>query len=277
MKKIFVFALVTGSALTGFSQARVVDKAIVKAQTEITFPENMGGGPPGGGDGNVMMARPGSMEAGITIYLKGDMTKVESTTDFGNNIVISDRKNKKTTTLIEAMGRKTGFYSTDEDDAAMRSRMDSVRNARRDSLAALGIPIGQPAKPEIEYVNESKKIAGINCKKAIVRSKDQRGQVNETVVWYAPDFKMATGTTMGGGRGMMAMAGVNGLDQLEGFPMEYEIIRNNGMRIHMQVTKVQLDANVDDKVFEIPKGYDIKPMSEMQGPGGRGMFRMGGN
>jgi outer membrane lipoprotein-sorting protein len=57
--------------------------------------------------------------------------------------------------------------------------------------------------------------------------------------------------------------------------MEYEIVRQNGMRIHMTVTKVQLDPNIDDKTFEIPKGYDIKPMSEMQGQGGGMRFRMG--
>ncbi len=51
------------------------------------------------------------------------------------------------------------------------------------------------------------------------------------------------------------------------------------MKVHMVVTKVQLDASIDDKTFEIPKGYDIKPMSEMTGPGGGGrmMFRMGDN
>jgi hypothetical protein len=58
--------------------------------------------------------------------------------------------------------------------------------------------------------------------------------------------------------------------------MEYEIVRQNGMRVHMVVTKVQLDAEIADKTFEIPKGYDIKPISEMGGPGGGGRFRMGG-
>ena len=71
------------------------------------------------------------------------------------------------------------------------------------------------------------------------------------------------------------MAGVNGLDQIEGFPMEYQMERTNGMKMHMTVTKVQLDAVIEDKVFEIPKGYDIKPMSEMQGGDGRMIMRMG--
>jgi GLPGLI family protein len=260
------------------AQVKIVDKAIIKMKTEITFPENMGGNSPGEGDRVMMMGGAGGMEANTTMYYRGDFSKVESTSDFGNNIVITDRKNKKTTTLTEAMGRKVGFYSTEEDELAMRSRMDSARNARRDSLEKAGIPITRPAKPEIEYTNETKKIAGYTCKKAIIKSKNQRGEVNSTIVWYSPDFKMAEGFSFGGGsggRGMMSMAGVNGLDQIEGFPMEYQIERTNGMKMHMTVTKVQLDAAIEDKVFEIPKGYDIKPMKDMQGGDGRMIMRMG--
>jgi Domain of unknown function (DUF4412) len=224
-----------------------------------------------------MMGGAGGMEANTTVYYREDMTKVESTSDFGNNIIITDKKNKKTTTLTEAMGRKFGFYSTEEDDKAMRSRMDSARNARRDSLEKAGIPISKPAKPEVEYTNETKKIAGYTCKKAILKSKNQRGEVNSTIVWYCPEFKMADGFSFGGGtgRGMMSMAGVNGLDQIEGFPMEYQMERNNGMKMHMTVTKVQLDPVIEDKTFEIPKGYDIKPMKDMQGGDGRMMMRIG--
>jgi len=74
---------------------------------------------------------------------------------------------------------------------------------------------------------------------------------------------------------MIAMPCVNGQDHIEVFPKEYQIERNNGMKMHMTVTKVQLDAVIEDKVFEIPKGYDIKPMSEMQGGDGRMIMRMG--
>ena len=266
-------------AISVSAQVKIVDKAIIKMKTEITFPENMGGNTPGEGDRVMMMGGAGGMEANSTLYYRGDFSKVESTTDFGNNIIITDRKNKKTTTLTEAMGRKVGFYSTEEDEQAMRSRMDSARNARRDSLEKAGIPIARPAKPEIEYTNETKKIAGYTCKKAIIKSKNQRGEVNSTIVWYCPDFKMAEGFSFGGGggggRGMMSMAGVNGLDQIEGFPMEYQIERTNGMKMHMMVTKVQLDPVIEDKIFEIPKGYDIKPMKDMQGGDGRMIMRMG--
>ena len=290
--KVFLSISLALCSVLAQAQPRVVEKAIIKMQTEVTFPENFGGGGPGGGDeGGGMRFGSGGMDASSTIYFRGDMSKVESVSDFGNNVVITDIKNKRTTTLIEAMGRKTGYYSTPVEEQQMRARMDSMRDARRDSmqqarrdtLQRMGFSFGAPAKPEIVYTEQSKKIAGMNCKKAIIKN-TQRGQTTETEVWYSPDFKLAPGFSLGGGNqgagggrgGMMSMAGVNGLDQLEGFPMEYSITRGNGFKIQMNVTKVQLDANIDDKVFEIPKGYELKPVTEMQQMmgGSRGGFRI---
>jgi hypothetical protein len=284
MKKIFLTLGVF--AISAASAQRIVDKAIVKMQTEIVFPENPGGpGGPGGpgappdGERMIMIGGgPGGMELSSTIYYKGDMTKIESTSDFGNNIMIMDQKNKKTTTLMEIMGKKMGFYSTEEDDKAMKARMDSVRGQRMDSLQKLGINIAAPPQPEIVYTEETKKIAGLTCKKAIIKTRGRQGEMSESTVWYCPDFKMGDGFTMsGGGMGRAMMGGLNGLKNINGFPMEYDMQRSNGMKVHMLVSKVELDASIDDKTFDIPKGYDIKPMSETQGPGGRMIFRMGDN
>lgn len=295
MRHPFTAALIL-LTLGAASQPRVVSKAVIRFKTEVTFPENFGnnfGGGEGGGGGQMMMMS-GGMEASSTLTVSGDMSKVESVSDFGNNTVITDHKARRTTTLTEAMGRKIGFYSTPEDEKIMRARMDSMRNARRDdpardarrdSLQRAGFTFGQPSKPEIEYTTETRKIAGLECRKAVIRTKNQRGEVTENIVWYAPDFRMPEGVGFsagqggsgGRGGGMSAMLGMPGLDQLQGFPMEFQTERGNGFKSHMVVTKVQLDANVDDKAFEIPKGFDLKPMSEMQGGrGGMMMMRMGG-
>lgn len=275
--------------LAAHAQPRTVEKAVIRFKTEVTFPENFVGNAGGeGGGGQMMMMAGGGMEASSTLYLSGDRSKVETVSDFGNNIVITDRGAKRTTTLVEAMGRKTGYYSTPEDEQAMRARMDSMRNARgeaernarRDSLQRAGFTFGPPAKPEIEYLDEKKRIAGMDCRKAVIRTR-QRGQVVENVVWYSPDFRLPDGIGLGGGGGgrgmsMTSMVGIPGLDQLQGFPMEFETERGNGFKTHLTVTKVQLDHAVDDKIFEIPKGFDIKPMSEMQNGRGGFMMRMGG-
>jgi hypothetical protein len=285
MKKL-PFFLLLGLTLQVTAQ-RVVDKAVIKMTSLITFPENWGGGGPGGGGDDNGPRMPRDIETALTVFFKGDQTKIESVTDFGKNLTFIDRKEKKTTTLMEMMGRKMGFYSTDAEAENMQRRMDSSRNARRDSLEKMGLRFADGG-PEIVYTDEKKKIAGMECKKAIIKTKGRQGEVSETAVWYSPDFKMGNGFAtsgnsggQGGGmmRGGMSMMSLPGIDKLNGFPMEYEMTRQNGMKVSMAVTKVQLDADIDDKTFEIPKGYDIKPMSEMGGQreGMRMIFRSGGN
>ena len=293
MKQILSLSACLLLATAALAQPKVVEKAIVKVKTEIIFPENFSGGGPGGGGGDRVGAgggdmggftMPREMETNTTMYYTPNFMRVESLTDFGNNIVITDRVSKKTTTLIEAMGRKTGFVSTDAEAEAQRARMDSMRNLRRDSLSALGISF-KDNKPELIYSEETKKVSGFTCKKVTIKSIGQNGQVSENVIWYNPDFKIAPTSTaasanpggFGGGRGggMSMMGGsIAGLDLINGFPMEYEMVRGNGFKMHMTVLKVQPDAQIDDKTFEVPKGFDIKPM----GQGGdmmRTIFRNG--
>ncbi len=175
MKNILVFLGIFLSISA--SAQKVVDKAMVKTQTEIVFPENPGGQGVGqDGDRVMIMGGMGGLDLTSTIYFKGDMTRIESTSDFGNNITITDRKNKKTTTLMEMMGKKMGFYSTEEDDKAMRARQDSIRARRTDSLKELGINITPPPAPEIVYTEESKKIAGIIVKKPLLKQRAGRAK-----------------------------------------------------------------------------------------------------
>ncbi|NCU06072.1 MAG: DUF4412 domain-containing protein, partial [Chitinophagaceae bacterium] len=182
--------------------------------------------------------------------------------------VIIDSKEKKTTTLFEAMGRKMGFYTTEADMQRMMSGADSNNRQRFQQM--------QQFTPEvfIEYLGDTKKIAGMECKKALLRYKDRRGEEVQQEVWYSPDFMLGEGFRI---RDVMRMANIPGLEKLKGYPMEFVITRQNGMKVNYQVTKVDLKAKVDDKTFVIPKDYDIKPMSEMgRNGGGNFQFRMGG-
>jgi GLPGLI family protein len=309
MKQIMLilFAVVISTPI--FSQ-QTPERLIVKSKTEITFPDNPNRG--AGGDGDGFGSGPSGMETKSTVYFKTDFIKTQTQTDFGNNTVIIDKKNKKTTTLTEAMGRKTGFYTTEADQEKMREnaqkRMDSMRaaggeNAERQRNF-------QQSPPEIEYPNETKKIAGYTCKKAIIKTKNRQGEISEVSVWFAPDIKKPEGYPLAGnnagagGRGGFAMAfrgpggggpgggnggggrntgfggggfgGVAGLDKIDGFIMGYSMSRPNGFKMEMQVTAIEVNPNIDDKVFDIPKGYDIKPASEMQQSLNRVQVQIGG-
>ena len=65
------------------AQPKVVEKAIIKAKTEITFPENFTPGGPGGGGGGEGMnfTMPRDMETTTTMYYTLDFMKVESMSD----------------------------------------------------------------------------------------------------------------------------------------------------------------------------------------------------
>ncbi len=234
---------------------QTVNEAVIQMKTDISNPEGAGA-PPVTGDGERVMIRIGEGETKSKIYFKNGMTKIESDMGMGTNQVIVDSKTKTTTTLFETMGRKMGFYSTDDEMQQMMNGRDSGRQRTQQFI------------PEtfIEYLSETKKIAGMVCNKAIIRYKNRKEEEVQQIVWYSPEFVLGEGFRM---RDMMRLASVPGLNKLKGFPMEFETTRPNGAKVFFQVTKVDLKAQIDDKTFLIPKDYDVKPMSEMRQPGGR--------
>jgi len=279
MKHFSILTLLLLS-ISVWAQPKILTQAIIRAKSEITFPENRGGAG-GAGDGERGFNFPSSAEGKVTAYIKDSMSKVAMQSDFANTITIIDGKARKTTTLTESMGRKFGFYTTEEDRKEMRDRMDSLRKVRQDSLKKAGVEetqanpfAGGGNREEIIYKDETKKIAGLNCKKAIIRSTNRQGVITETPVWYCPDFKLAQQISLNGG-GMFNAGGLRSLDKLNGFPMAYEISRPNGFHMAVEVTKVEMDPKIDDKEFEVPAGYDIKPMKDMRG--GQGFGRNPGN
>lgn len=265
--KIF-FSFFTGLFLfTGSLCAQqVANEVIIQAKTETTNPNGDGNDVQisnEGGEQRVMM-RMGEGEVKSKIFFKNGQTKIESDMGMGTNQVFIDSKTKTTTTLFEAMGRKMGFSSTEQD---MQQMMNNGRDSGRQQRV-------QQYNPEIfvEYLDESKQIAGMTCKKALIRYMNRQNQEVQQMVWYSPDFKMGDGFRM---RDMMRMVNIPGLDKLKGFPMEFETTRQNGIKVHFTVTKVDLTAKIDDKTFVIPKDYEIRTMSEMrQQGGGRNGFQM---
>lgn len=250
--------------LIGVSNAQqVVNEAIIQMNIETTNPNDAGAGPSVNAEGEGrMMIRMGDGEIKSKLFFKNGMTKLESDMGMGTNQVIVDSKTKTTTTLFEAMGRKMGFYTTEDDMKRMMSGPDSGRQQRTQQFTQ---------EVFIEYLNETKKIAGMVCNKAIIRYKDRKNEEVQQIVWYSPEFILGEGFKI---RDIMRMANVPGLNKLKGFPMEFELVRQNGSKVNYQVTKVDLNAKVDDKTFLIPKDYDIKPMSEMNRGGRNGEMQI---
>lgn len=279
MKKIITLFFLSGSVAV-YAQPKLLTQATISTKTTIVAPDgdepaSQSSTGPNGEEIRVMRFG-GEGETKTTTWLKNDLTKTFSESEMGRTTLIRDNSKKITTTIMEMMGRKSGFYATDEDQAQMRKRMDSMMQSRGGQNVSLGGGANTPATYSVVYIDESKKISGYACKKALVIAA-RSNRSDTTTVWYCPDFKLqhlpSTGGAAGGFGGFNATAGPTGMELLNGFPMKYERNMARGRHMTVEVTKLVIDKDVADKEFEIPKDIEIKAMKDMQngGMGGPGM------
>jgi len=286
MKRLFTLLLCTAPALLQ-AQVKTLNQAIINTTTTIVAPEDDESAPlqttttsADGGEVRVMRFG-GDGETKTTTWLKNDLVKTFSDNDMGRSTLIRDNSKKITTTIMEMMGRKSGFYATDEEQEVMRKRMDSMMRANPN--VNMNQPAGNAVKStEMILLDEEKKIAGFNTKKALLVSLRVNGKSDTTTVWYSTDFKLQGLNNTGGAGGGFAGLGQQaaaGMELLPGFPLQYERTMNRGRKMTVKVTKIAIDKDVADKEFELPKDIEIKSMKDMQTgmPGGPQMqFRFGG-
>ena len=266
----FISIIFTGNAM---AQPKIITQVIINTTTNVIAPEEEDVSAiqnQGTGGGAMMFRNFGDGETKSVTYLKNDLVKTVIKTDMGRSTIFRNNDSKLTTTLMEMMGNKTGFYITDDEQAAMRKSMDSMVKARtKDSAAITRRPAETPTA--ISYTEETKKIAGYNCKKAYLIATRLLGLKDTSVVWYSPEFKIKNLPSTGGGLAMGIMGagsgntgGISGLAQIDGFVMRYETKMRRGRIMTVEVTKVDFTKEIADKEFDIPKDFDIKPMKEMQ-------------
>ena len=271
-----------------FAQQKLVTQAIVNATTTIVTPdesEDVANIQQSEGTNRVSFRNFSDGETKSVTYLKNDLIKTVLKSEMGRSTIIRDNAAKKTTTLIELMGNKTGFYTTDEEAANMRKRADSMMQASQkngDSTRRINRNTDVPT--EVVYTEETKKIAGYVCKKAYLVSTRLLGIKDSTLVWYTPELKLNNVSNVGGLSGMTAIMGSGGsmaaLSKIDGFVMSYQSKMPRNRTMTVEVTKIDLNKEITDKEFDIPKDFDVKPMSEMRGmmqggPGsGGGQIRM---
>lgn len=280
MKKIITLLSLTAT-VAAYAQPKVLTQATITTKTTVVAPDNDEAAPGGNftsenGEQVRVMRFGGDGETKTTTWLKNDFVKTYSESEMAVTTIIRDNAKKITTTIMEMMGKKSGFYATDDDQAEMRKRMDSMMQSRGGQNGSFG-GSNTPPVYTISYIDENKKIAGYACKKAFVIGTRSNGKADTTTVWYCPDFKLqglpSTGGSAGGFGGFSPAIGSNGMEDLAGFPMQYERTMNRGRKMTVQVTKLITDKDIADKEFEIPKDVDVKPMKDMQNGGGPG-FQM---
>lgn len=264
------------SVLGNISVSAQTTQAVISTTMNVIAPddEDVSRMPPpgeGGGPGGFSMRNMGDGETKITTYVKDSLVKTIMKNEMGRTTMIRNNNAGTTITLIEMMGNKTGFMLTDADQADMRRKMDSVIMAVRasnDSTVKRTAPTSAEKKPaEIVITEETKKIAGFDCKKALVINTGLLGIKDTVAVWFAPDLKIANaspGPGTGGFRSFGNFVTLNGLDQVPGLAMKYEMKMRRGRIMQMEVTKVDLKKEIGTKDFEVPKDFEVKPYSEFQ-------------
>jgi GLPGLI family protein len=180
----------------------------------------------------------GDMETKITFKDKKVLTEMTSMM-FTNQTAVDEIG---MTMLMEQMGNKIAVKQT---KAEMEKEAAKAKKT---------------ADPKIEYTNETKMIAGYECKKAMVTLtiKDKKEETME--IWYSEKFENPNNEGKGKGQGFMK--------GLKGMPFEYSG-GQGGMKMKMIAKEVSVDPVSDSKFNLSVDGYKLMTMDELKAMGGK--------
>ncbi|MDF2448183.1 MAG: hypothetical protein K0R26_687 [Bacteroidota bacterium] len=220
MKKLFSTLAVV--ALTAFSLNAQIKEG------SITYDMKMEGLPP------EQAAMMGDMELKTTF--KNDKVLSEMSSMMFSSQTCVDEKGM--TMLMEQMGNKIAIKQTKEE-------MEKEAAKSKD----------KPTDPKIEYLNETKTIAGYECKKAVITTVGKDKKEEKMEVWYSDKFENPN--KEGKGRGQGFMKGFKGL------PFEFSNAQG-GMKFTMIAKAVSTDP-IDDSKFNLSTdGYKMMTMDELK-------------
>ena len=164
-----------------------------------------------------------SLATKMIVYIKNNLSRKEEVTRIGSQVLINDIKNRSSYLLMQIADEKLAIHVQDS----------SLNNN---------------LKEKITYLDETKNIAGYDCKKAIINTYDSTIEEANTIELYYTD----------------KIVDVYDLkfQNLKGTPLKYKV-ESNGMSITYTATNVSI-AEQNKYLFEIPKDFTILSMSEFK-------------
>jgi GLPGLI family protein len=213
MKKFIAFTvLIALSIIPAFAQKGFEGTVKYKIEYE-DLPEEMAGF-------EAMLPKEMAMK------IKGNKSRTEQNTGMGTTVSISDGDNGTMVTLMDMMGSKV----------AIKMGEDELKKQKE---------VAKISTPKIDYLDETKDIAGYACKKAEITPD---GSDESVVVYYTNEIQSPkVGEKYEG---------------LKGFPMQYEM-KNQGMTMIMTVTEVNKEK-ISKSEFTVPDEYEEMTMEEFQ-------------
>ena len=165
----------------------------------------------------------------FTVSVKGTKSRTELIMSMGNQIAINDYSDKTVIDLIDVMGQKYATKKTSQD---------------------IEKEIAKEPAAKVEVTNETKVIAGYNCKKAIVTT-EQDGEKTTYEVFY---------TTEIGGKGANFDNPL--YKDIDGVMMEF-IIKTPQVTMKFSASTVE-KKSISSKDFEIPADYKLTTIEELK-------------
>lgn len=183
----------------------------------------------------------GDME--MKIVWKDNKTYSEQNSMMYSMKSVSDEK--ETLMLMEMMGNKT----------YMRINHDDPKYNNKDK---------ELPEYKVEYFNETKKIAGYDCKKALVTMKTKEGKEMTMEVWYTEQVPNVYSQQKYSGKRNQNAAYLKGI---KGMPLEYSIPQGE---MTVKVTAKEINFNpVSDDAFKLStEGYKEMKPEDMKRMGG---------
>jgi hypothetical protein len=174
-----------------------------------------------------MKAAESMLPSATTVEVRDGMAKTTTPSGMGETVVISNISTGEMLTLQNMMGNRIAYKITAEQLQA------------------------ENETPEVEYLDETKEIAGYTCKKAIVTV----GEI-ETEIYYTEELPNISSQTTSG--------------QIDGFPMQTTISIPNMFTQVQTVNKIE-EEKVKKIKMEIPEGYTEMSYEELKKMGAGGM------
>ena len=167
------------------------------------------------------------MPKDMTVYFKEGKSRGEMDMMGGKIISITDSKEGETITLMDLMGKKQAIKTTTADAEKEKAKMGEY---------------------DVKITEETKEIAGYNCKKAIITYKNKTEQSNDVIIWYTNELEASNSEKY-------AWKGI------DGYMMEFSVDQR-GMGMKFTCSEVKKQA-VSDDMFKIPEGYTVLTQDEV--------------
>jgi GLPGLI family protein len=157
-------------------------------------------------------------------YIGDGFTKNVLFTGMGKQTVIYNLETKTKTAMIDMMGQKFAIESAEEE---IEKELKNLPDA------------------DIETSEETKEIAGYQCKKIVIKYKNAEGNTtSEGVAWFTGELEVSPEINFD----------LKYFQNLKGVLMEYEMDMGNGTM--MKFTAIEVEKQkISSKEFEIPEDY----------------------